>query len=75
MFSSLLYLAVTSAALAASAAEKSDNSPECETIERTVMVPTWVTETRKVQETQYREEQRERQVTYYVKVPKTETRT
>jgi len=41
----------------------------CTTVERTVMVPQTVTETRKVKCTEYRQETRERKVTVYEQVP------
>lgn len=42
-----------------------------QTVYKTVYKPTWVTETRKVNVTKYRHEQREQTVTYYENVPYT----
>ena len=48
---------------------------EPQMVEQTVMVPTYVTETRMVTATEYKQEQRERTVTVYKQVPQTEQRT
>src|SRR5205085_1873874 len=42
-----------------------------EVVEKTVLVPTWVTETRRVKVTEYRTEQRQRTVTVCRQVPQT----
>ena len=45
----------------------------CQTVERTVLVPTWTTETRTVTATECRPETRERTVTVFKQVPETKT--
>ena len=47
----------------------------CRTVERTVMVPTWVTETRKVSVTEYRQVQRECKFIVNEMVPHIEKKT
>ena len=49
--------------------------PTYQTVERTIMVPQQVTETRTVTRTVYRQEQRERTYTVHRQVPRQETRT
>ena len=75
MLSTLLSCVTAAMVSVTTATLDQDDSAGYEIVERTIMVPTWVTETRMVQETVYRNEQRERKVTYYEQVPKTETRT
>lgn len=46
-------------------------APQCQTVQRTIMVPTWTTETQVVNSTEYRQEARQRTVTVYQTVPET----
>jgi len=84
MLGRLIWLPLLLVAVASTATVLADNcgcaqpsanccKPTVQYVEKTICCPTWVTETRTVKVCEYRNEQREREVTVYQRVPETKT--